>query len=117
MLKKVDPRRSKYYQKHKKLLSCPYCGWEMMLYYSYSYDSTFAYWQCPKCGLEVPDLSDFDRAKLRKDYRKYLKLRIRDLRFKLDLFKKRLHMYAKFFKDEKEVARAVIEELESNRSN
>ena len=99
---------------------CPYCGYKMKYSTSINPEGAYGFWSCPKCGLTLFDrpsrLPPERRSELRKTWRAYLRQKIKSLREELKRYQNKYSMYAKFFKDEKEVTKAVVEELQSRSS-
>jgi uncharacterized C2H2 Zn-finger protein len=114
---KAEPKTlevSYYYQKHRKVLCCPYCGYKVEFVVFYSYDSSLKFWRCPECDLYINDRPDYDEHSLgeaRKYHRRQLKSAVERLERELAEKKRQYSLYGKYMTPKQKV-KLLAEELE-----
>jgi len=108
-------KNSLYFQNHKRLLKCPFCGYKMSWYVIFAYDTTLKYWYCTKCGCQVPDKERYSKSELsaiRKRYKASLKEDIEKLEKQLEKRREALSLWGKFMSEKKKVE-LLAEELQT----
>lgn len=110
--------KKKFITYHEKPLRCPFCGHEMIfcLFFGYEIHSSDWFWECPICGLRMPNKKDFSVSELssaRKKWRKHLEKGMKEAKEKYQRLQKLYKSYGRYFTSEEKRDR-LIETIEKH---